>query len=92
MWNVAGRCAEVRGPAGGLGAGPSAGDGGRTSPKGSWGVEDTRHVQLYEEPSGLARCGHPRVASHSSCGSYSSYRDVDEYIWWFITLACAALP
>jgi hypothetical protein len=31
------------------------------------------------------------VATRSSCGSSSSCRDSDEYIWLFIPLACAAL-
>ena len=75
MWNVARRRAEVGGPAGGLGGGPSAGDGGRTSLEGSRGADDVGHVQLHEEPPGLARCGRAQVASRSSCGSYSSYRD-----------------
>ena len=82
---------EVGGPAGGLGGGPSAGDGGCTSPEGGQGAEATGHVQLHGEPSGLARCGRAPVAARSSCGSSSSCRDQDEYIWLFIPLACAAL-
>jgi hypothetical protein len=43
-WNVVGRLAEVRGPAGGPGRGPSARDGGCTSPEGGQGAEDAGHV------------------------------------------------
>jgi hypothetical protein len=89
-WNVEGRLAEVGGPAGGLGGGPSAGDGGYTSPESDRGAEDAGHVQLHGKPSGLARCGRAPVAARSSCGS-SSCRDSGEYIWLFIPLACAAL-
>jgi len=89
-WNVAGRRAEVGGPAGGLGGGPLAADGGFTSPEGGRDAEAVGHVQLHGEPSGLARCGRALVAAHSSCGS-SSCRDSGEYIWLFIPLACAAL-
>jgi len=53
VWNVARRRAEVGGPAGGLGGGPSAGDGGRTSLEGSRGADDVGHVQLHEEPPAL---------------------------------------
>jgi hypothetical protein len=79
-WNVVGRLAEVGGLAGGPGRGPSAGDGGCTSPEGGRGVEDAGHVQLHGEPSGLARCGRAPVAARSNCGSSSSCRDSGEYI------------